>query len=134
MLPNFHLLKAKVDFLDKSCCIENSSVFVFRNFLRFWNVWKCKNFFKSSWEINQLPWRTWLHKNQKSFSLEYKEIFEIFIHKFVFWSQIQIKGLQKENVTNFSLKKFYHKNHTCPYIIKNAIQLHEMDHIFILWS
>ena len=23
MLPNFHLLKAKVDFLDKSCHIEN---------------------------------------------------------------------------------------------------------------
>ena len=49
-------------------------------------------------------------------------------------SQIQIKGLQKENFTILSLKKFYCKNHTFPYIIKNAIQLHEMDHIYILWS
>ena len=53
---------------------------------------------------------------------------------FVFLSQIQIKELQKENFTNFSLKKFYHKNHTFPCIIKNVIQLHEMDHIYILWS
>ena len=57
-----------------------------------------------------------------------------YLFMFVFLSQIQIKELQKENFTNFSLKKFYHKNHTFPCIIKNVIQLHEMDHIYILWS
>ena len=34
MLPNFHLLKAKVDFLDNSCHIEHSSVQKFSKILK----------------------------------------------------------------------------------------------------